>query len=73
MPKLCTPLKKRGVRSSGSFATLHTIKVRKNRIVFFSWVIVDNAMADDEDQVHSLVYHHFILFDFAFAFTSASS
>jgi hypothetical protein len=58
----------RGIRSSRSFAPLHTIKVHKNRIVFFSWLIVDDVMADDEDQVHSFVLPSFHSFRFCFRF-----
>jgi hypothetical protein len=36
-----------------NLCTFHTIKVRRNRIV--SWLIIDDAMADDEEPLDHLL------------------
>jgi hypothetical protein len=57
MPKDAVRLKKkRGVRTElQNLCTLHTIKIRRNRTIIFSWLIVDDAMADDEEPLDYLL------------------
>ena len=38
-----------------NLCTLHTIKVRRKRTIIFSWLIVDDAMADDEEPLDYLL------------------